>query len=751
MKDFATKYKEADFAFPRHDISPKKKLTPEWMKSMAEAVYSAWMTGATKITYDDVARIQENRAFMRGEQDVEYYRKKFLGDAAESEAEFIRKGLMNIDWTPPAIAPKYVNIVQNMFHDTHFEVLVNALDEKSTKEKGAKKWRTWVMSRMKDELQKFNEVSGIDMFEVPDVLPETIEELEFQESIGAFRLAKEMSFEAAVVEIIQRCNLPEINKKVINDFFAYGKALIRDRVNPITQKVEVEYCDIARSIISYNNANYYDPEYTGEIKTYSLVQLMEQADLSEDEARDIARTYYTAGNYNNHFDFYDRDAGDGNWHWAKWDVNVLELEFESIDVGYKEIIEKNKFGNKAVYNVSEEKASKSKNKIDRQDVKVRYRCSWIIGTDHVFDYGYQYDVPRPTPHEAGSSYHFYDVGKPFVEIIKPHINQATMAWYRIQNTITNAVESGVIIDYDSFENMVMNKKNLKPSELIKLGKLTGVWIHKKKSINNVPNVNVNKPVEYFEGGAGRQLMENIELYKWNIAAIEEQLGMPPIASAGRQERETTLGEQQIMFASSTNAIKHFATGVKDLITGFCRNAILRIQIVAKYNEKGYQALVNSIGFEKAHVLTIGKAEAACEMGVTILPIFGAKQKEDVHQAALASMQIGKSGGVGIKLSDYIKIKRMLQAGLIRAAENWLVYSEQKEERRQIQLQRENMQLNAQAQQQAEAQKGENKMNQIAAQGQADAGVATVNAEANLAKEAIKQLAQTEAAGEANVP
>lgn len=741
MITFKEDYSGRDSSFPRHDISPKKKLTKEWMKQYAEAMYAAWLNGATKICYDDVDAIQENRRYMRAEQDVEQYKKAFLGSYKESEIDFIRDGLMNIEWTVPAIAPKYVNVIQNMFHDSNFEVLVNALDEKSSRAKASKKWKTWVTTQLKDSLEQMNGAMGMDMFEIPENLPSTIEELEFQESIGAFRLSKEISFEAAVVEVLRRCDLQEINKKVINDLFAWGKACIRDYVDPVTQKVNVEYCDIARVIISYTNDNYYNPEYFGLIKTYSLSDIMERAGLSEEEARNIASAYYRAGSYQNTFEFYDRQDDNRVWGWEKFDVQVLEAEFESTDTTYKEVIEKNKFGNKAVYSISPEKVKKSKNEVERTDVKMRYRCSWIIGSDHVFDWGYQYDIPRATPAQAGSSAHFYDVGKCFIDILKPHINQACLAWFRIQNTIAQAPESGLVLNYDSFDNVVMNNKKLKPSELIKLGKLSGVWIHKKKGFDGRLNADQSKPVEFFEGGAGRQLQENIELYRWNIQTIEEQLGMPPVASAGRQERETTLGEQQLLFSSATNAIKHFGTAIKDLVKHSCQNIILRVQIIAKHNPDGYEALVNTIGYEKSYVLKLGPAEATCEMGVEILPIYGAQQKDNIYQAALQSMQAGKSGGIGIRMSDYMKIKRLLEAGLIRAAENWLQYSESREEKRQLQIQQENMQLNAQMAQQAEAQKGQNALQEIGAQGQVDQAIQQAKTEGDLAKEALKAATQ----------
>ena len=110
--------------------------------------------------------------------------------------------------------------------------------------------------------------------------------------------------------------------------------------------------------------------------------------------------------------------------------------------------------------------------------------------------------------------------------------------------------------------------------------------------------------------------------------------------------------------------------------------------------------------------------------------------------ALQSMQAGKSGGVGIVMSDFMKIKRMLESGQIRNAENWLVFAEEKERKRQQEIQRENMRLNQEGQLAAQQAKTEGDMGKIAAQGEVDAGLKEIDGANQIAKEALKQASAT---------
>jgi hypothetical protein len=731
-KDKQDSYKKDTYPFPRHDIDPKLKQESWWMKAASEAIYSMYVKGKTYTSLSEYERIQENRLFMSGDQSPERYMNWLLGDVDNlTDVDFMRKGLYNIDRTPPAIAPKYVHVVKNMFEEANFEMLVNSLDEDSNQKKELKKWRLWVMKELAPQLLEHNQQEQMKVFDVPETLPNSIDELNFMEQIGSFRLAEEMAFEVGLEEVLDRCNAQEIKRKFIEDLWASGKGCIREFVNPTTQKVDLEWCDIARTIISYSNKDYTNPSYAAVIKDYSISEIMEKGGLTEDEAREIATMYL--GYYDNPTEFHDRHDAEGTSGykpWYDWKVSVMESEFESVDVTYK-TKRKNSSGNEIVYDepyknggITPKVWNTDKRKTTRTDVRTRYRACWVIGTDHTFDTGYQYDIPRPTPEQTGSSFHFYSVGKAFIEIIKPFINQCVLAFLRMQNAIANAPGSGFYIEYSSLQNIAMAGKNLKPLDIIKLGKTTGSWIYKATTHYGQINTNIGRPVEHFEGGVGRELQEYITEYQWANAQIQELIGLTPIAAAGSESRETTLGEQEIKFASSTNAVKHFLTAWREVLKGFAQNAVLRMKIIAKHNPEGYRALKKSIGYGNAEVLKISKAEATADMGIEIVPVLGAQAKQEIFQMALGSMQAGKSGGVGIKMSDFLTIKRFLEAGKIRAAENWLVYSENKEEKRQQALQEQNMTLNAETAQQTEQVKQAGKKDEIITKGEVQKDVDT---------------------------
>jgi hypothetical protein len=178
-----------------------------------------------------------------------------------------------------------------------------------------------------------------------------------------------------------------------------------------------------------------------------------------------------------------------------------------------------------------------------------------------------------------------------------------------------------------------------------------------------------------KGGIGPFLQEQLQLFEFNRQQIQELTGLTPIAVGGQQPRETTLGEQQLSLASTTNAVKHYIIGFMELKRGVALNAIQRIKIVAKYNKKGYEVLTRSIGFGNAEVFKLGGDESSVDIGIDLVPSLSQQERQSVEQAAIASMQIGKSGGIGITYADYVAIIRMLNSGELRLAQTYLAFRE----------------------------------------------------------------------------
>ena len=71
------------------------------------------------------------------------------------------------------------------------------------------------------------------------------------------------------------------------------------------------------------------------------------------------------------------------------------------------------------------------------------------------------------------------------------------------------------------------------------------------------------------------------------------------------------------------------------------------------------------------------------------------RKETILKAAMQAFTPDKDGNTNIELADFLMIERILDAGNLKWAEAYLNMKSKKNKARQLQLQRENMQLDSQ--------------------------------------------------------
>jgi hypothetical protein len=77
-----------------------------------------------------------------------------------------------------------------------------------------------------------------------------------------------------------------------------------------------------------------------------------------------------------------------------------------------------------------------------------------------------------------------------------------------------------------------------------------------------------------------------------------------------------------------------------------------------------------------------------------------KRKEVILAAATQAMNPDRDGVIGIELSDFLMIERLLESGSLKYAEAFLNYKSKKNKQRQQKLQEANMNLDKQREQEA---------------------------------------------------
>jgi len=697
------KYGSGNYPFPRDQINPKDK-TEEWGKKWCEAMYARWKSGRTAIPYSQVAEIQALRALADGRQSPLKYQKILL-DASEDGSDLT--GYMNISWEVYSVMPKFLRVVEGMMEQTDHQVIATAVDPSSTDEREDAKLDMEYRMKYREAIQYIEQGLGVDRSN--EYVPETMEELNLYEGAGGFKLAKETEIEQGLDYTFYISAWKEIKKKIIRDFCVINCAGTKDYVDPYTSKVRARYVDPAVFVGQYSKHwDHKNMEYGGEIIQVLISDLRKlNPEIEESVLLELARSYNGSGGNVALNEFtYNEQTQIGNYDGFL--VDVMDAEWMSVNSRYM-TSRTTKYGSKLLY---EEKWGKVHNsdskKTDKYDIKVVYKCKWIIGTDYTYDFGLQYDVPRPGKKEVELSYHLYKLPyRSLVSLSENHLDQMALAFYKLQNAIAMAAPPGIAIEFTSLSNMTIGKNKMQPLELLKIRTQTGNLIWKATTHVGNPNTATSRPIQELEGGLGSQLSEFITLFEFNTNAIRELTGINKIADASDPNPEQSVGGSEIAMAATNNALRPIYSAYLNLKERTAKNISLRLQLLIKHNKEAYKGYMPVIGRIGVQVISVGADVVDADYYIKYEAKPTDKRKEAIKEAAIKAMNPDRDGIIGIELPDFLMIERLLESGNLKYAEAYLNYKSKKNKEKQLTLQRENMRLDAEREQKGNEQKSKN--------------------------------------------
>ena len=690
-------YTTGGYPFPKDEINPKDK-NEKWGKQWCEAIYARWKQGKTAIPFSSVKEIESLRALADGKQNILQYQKILL-DQSEDDGDIT--GYMNINWDVFSVMPKFLRIVEGMMEQTDHQVVATAIDPTSTEEKEDEKLDLTYRMKFKELLQYINKGLGIDTS--GEYIPDSMEELNLYEGAGGFKLAKETEIEQGLDYTFYISNWKGIKKKIIRDFCVINCAGTKDYVDQYTKKVKVGYVDPAVFIGQYSRHwDHKNMEYGGEIIQILVSDIRKlNPDIPENELIQLAKEYNGInGNISIDTLSYNEETLVGNYD--SFLINVIDAEWMSVNGRFR-TTRKTQYGTELTYDEEYGKVhSTDKKKTEKFDIKVVYKCKWIIGTDYVYDFGLQYDVPRPGKKEVELSYHLYKLPyRSLVSLSEPHLHQMCLAFYRLQNNIAMAAPPGIAIEFTALQNMALGKDKLSPLEILRIRKQTGDLLYKATTHKGVPNTSgAWKPIQELQGGIGAQLNEFLAVFEFNINAIRELTGINQIADASAPNPEMSVGGSELALAATNNALRPIYSGYLDLKERTAKNISLRMQLLIKHDKEAYTGYVPVIGSIGVQVISVGADTVDADYFIKYEAKPTKERKDVIRQAAINAMNPDRDGVIGIELPDFLMIERLLESGSLKYAEAFLNYKSKKNKERQQNLQRENMNLDKQREQEA---------------------------------------------------
>tara|TARA_B110000503_G_scaffold48158_1_gene78413 strand:+ start:11542 stop:13980 length:2439 start_codon:yes stop_codon:yes gene_type:complete len=705
--------------FPNPLESTEKKEAKEYGVQYAKAIESQWgkTTDESSLVGKRNRVFEKDRDYAIGVQDTSIY-KQLLNSLQPNKAD---GALLNMDYTPVPILPKFVRIVVNKILSVNPYPNLEAVDPLSSSEKNEKKKKVLMQVASKGKLKELKEKTGVVLDMDPDSIPDTPEEAEilFDTNIKS---DGEISAQLGTELTLTWNNFVDNTfRRCVNDLATLGMSVVK-RSNDPNEGIKTSYVDPCMFIHSHTeDPNFDDLIYAGHIKKISIQELKRIAgeELTEADFEKIAeKSKGKNGNDSSKYNkkSYNDSLGLTGFGYDEYMVEILDFEFISVDCIYFEEKE-NRHGNTGFYFKGFEPQPNKNSVFERTPHKLEistvYGGSYILGCEQLFGYGKVKNVPKNI-HDISKARLSYSVTATNIRNMMPKsmvdscigfADMLQLTHLKIQQAIAKAKPDGLIIDIEGLENVQLGKGGeLQPLDLHDIYEQTGVFYYRSK---NPEGGFQNPPVREISNSI-RNINELIGLYNHYLGLIRDTTGINEAMDSSSPKGDALVGVQEQAIAAGNNAIYDITNAAMILFKKVCEDIVKCIQIIPVESVlfKVYQ---NAIGDTNMKALASFKDLPMYNFGVVVVKDMEEKDKAYLEQNIQMALQQQE-----LDLEDAIAVRGLKD---INQAERLLVVRRKKRMALQQQMAMQNSQQQADMQAQIAQQSQQAKMGEMQAAAQ----------------------------------
>ena len=681
--------------FPDPTAQSVEKMSKSYGLKYAKAIMGQWGgTVATNSLYQRrFKEFENNRDYANGTQNTQIY-KQILNSLDPSNGDGT---LLNLDWTPVPIVPKFVKIVVNKILSRRPYPNVEAIDPVSRDEKEDKKARVKSQIENKEFLKELKQ-TGLEVGADLDALPDTVIFLDTN-----IKIAAEIAAQMATHLTLEWNDFNDTTyRRALEDLVVCGMAVVK-RDNDPNYGIVTRYVDPSQFIHSHTeDPSMKDIVYAGEIRQMTIMDLKRMAkDLTEEQYQKIASQ--VQNKYGNSADrlgqkYYDQASGTTAYGYDEFRISVLDFEFIGLDTMiYEE--KDSKYGNIGFYFKGEEYKMPTQSVFDRKpfymDIMCVYGGIYIEGCDMLVNYSKKHNQPRNIHDISRTTLSYSAVStnirrmmpKSMVSGITGFADQLQLTHLKIQQAIAKAKPDGIMIDIEGLENVQLGTGgDLSPLDLHDIYEQTGVMYYRSKNpeggFQNPPIKEINNTI--------RNINELIALYNHYLRMIRDATGINEVMDGSSPKGDALVGVREQQMAAANNAIYDITHSSLVLYKKVCEDVIKCLQVLPK-DSVLFKTYVKAVGKDAMNTIKEFEKLPMYNFGVSVTTEMSDQDKlyleQNINQA-LAQKELD--------IEDAIAIRRLKD---IDQAERLLVVRRQKRMKR---LQDQAMQ-NSQAQAQAQAQ------------------------------------------------
>jgi hypothetical protein len=697
MDQYSVKSNGYDSTFPDPLASHEVKVNKGYGLQYAKAIYGQWGSAEYEgsLYGKRWKEFEISRDYANGTQNTSIY-KQILTSLDPNNGD---GSLVNLDWTPVPIVPKFVKIVVNKILSSKFYPNVEAVDPLSRSEKDYEKNKMKVFIENKDVLKEAKE-TGLRTEVDPDALPDTAEETEiFLET--NIKTAAEVAAQIGINLTLSWNDFDErVFRRNVEDLVTCGMAVTKRSNDPNYGIVE-EYVDPAYFVHSFtDDPTFSDIIYAGHTKRMSIAELKRIAgdEFTEEQYETMARTVMNRfGNDSGRFMDQRYDVGMERYYYGydEYTIDVMEFEFISVD---NIIFEKkeSRFGNVGFYYKGHKYSAPQQSVYDREAVYMQnqtlYGGKFIIGTDYLFDYGVKKNIPKNV-HDLSRTKMSYSVmatnirrmiPKSMVSGIIGFADQLQLSHLKIQQAIAKAKPDGLIVDIEGLENVQLGRGGeLQPLDIQDIYEQTGIFYYRSK---NADGSFQNPPIRPLDNSI-RNINELITLYNHYLRMIRDATGINEVMDGTSPKGDQLVGVRQQQLSAANNALYDITNASVVLYRKICEDIVKCLQILPPKSIL-YIAYETAIGRENMAVLSSFSNLPMYNFGVRVVADMNEVDRMYLEQNIQASIAQGE-----LDIEDAIAIRQLRD---IDQAERLLIVRRKKRMKMRQEMAQQNSQFQAQA-------------------------------------------------------
>jgi hypothetical protein len=686
--------------FPDPLASPDAKAAKSYGLKYAKAIESQW--GHTddhgSIFRKRLDEFERYRDYANGTQDTKIY-KQILNSLDPNNGD---GSLLNIDWSPVPIIPKFVKIVVNKILSKNPYPNVEAIDPLSITEKERKKAELKFNVNNRDMLQQAQQ-AGLDIGADLERIPDTPEEAEIFLESNIKTNAEIAAQIAANLTLEWNEYNHTVHRRCVNDLVQVGMGVTKNEYDP-NYGLVTKYVDPAYFIHSYTEDPLMnDLTYAGHVKRITISELKRLAgdEFTEEEytqmARNVQNKYANDPNKLSH-SYYDRNLQRTIFGYDEYIIEVMDFEFLSVDDIFYESKE-SRFGNVGFYYKGMVYQPSKASVFDRKPVRMSfvtlYGGSYIVGTNKMYGYGMKNNQPRNI-HDITRTRLSYSavavnmrrmIPKSMVSGIVGFADQLQITHLKIQQSIAKAKPDGLIIDIEGLENVQLGSGGeLQPLEIQDIYEQTGIFYYRSKN----PEGGFQNPPIREIGNAIRNIEAYVNTYNHYLRMIRDATGINEVVDASTPKGDALVGVRQQAIEASNNATYDITHASMMLYKKVVEYVVKCLQIVPPQSVI-YRVYENAIGKANMDVLASFKDLPMYNFGVRVVPEMSDNDKAYLEANIQQSIAQGE-----IDLEDAMAIRRLKD---VDQAEQLLIVRRKKRIKQKQEIAAQNSQMQAQVNQQ----------------------------------------------------